>query len=142
MSPIDPGPHDLSATRPILGPRGEVTLKTVTPDFYAELDRAFPSFAGHLLVQQFAFEEPWPTWEMHPEGDELVYLLEGDVDLLFAREEGEPRVVRVDRPGRYVIVPRGTWHTARPHTPTTLLFVTPGEATRNEVEPPVGTTPR
>ena len=129
-----PGPFDLDSTRLILSPGADATPKAVTPGFYEELDTEFEGFAGHMLVSQHAFDEAWPTWEMHPKGDEVVYLLEGEVDLVLWTDEGE-KAVRVDRPGSYIVVPKGTWHTARPLKPTTMLFVTPGEGTLNAEKP-------
>ena len=88
------------------------------------------------LVSQHTFSADWDVWEMHPHGDELVYLLEGDTDFLLHMPDGV-KTVRVSEPGSYVLVPKGVWHTGRPHAPTRMLFVTPGEGTMNEVEPPV-----
>jgi hypothetical protein len=34
-------------------------------------------------------------------------------------------------PGDYVLVPRGIWHTVRVHTPSSVLFITPGEGTQH-----------
>lgn len=135
-APNTPGPYDLDAVRPVLAPDGHVTPLPVTPDFYPALDRAFPSFAGHVLIQTFAFDAPWGVWEVHPKGDEFVYLLEGDVDFLLKPAGEAIRRVRISRPGEYVVVPKGAWHTAEPHAPTKMLFVTPGEGTLNEAEPP------
>ncbi len=132
---IDPGPHPLDKTRMILGPAGRGTLKAVSDTFYQELDSDFPDFSGHVLIQQFSFDAPWGTWEVHPEGDEFVFLLEGDTDMVL-RQDGVESVVRVSEPGSYVVVPKGAWHTARPHAPTTMLFVTPGEGTLNAEAPP------
>ena len=132
----DPGPHDLETRRVILSPSGEATPKAVTPAFYEELDREFEGFAGHVLVSQHAFAEAWPSWEMHPKGDEMVYLLSGDIDFVLW-QEGRERIVRVERPGSYILVPKGTWHTARPRRPTVMLFMTPGEGTRH-AEAPAG----
>ena len=87
-----------------------------------------------MLVQRFAFDEPWPTWEMHPAGDEMVYLLSGNTDFVLW-VDSEEKVVSINEPGSYVIVPRGTWHTARPHEPTDMLFFTPGECTLNAEQP-------
>ena len=131
---IDSGPHDLDAVRFILGPDGKGTNKNVSENFYQELDEDFDSFRGHVLIQKFSFDAPWPTWELHPEGDEFVYLLEGDTDFLL-RIDGKEIEVRVNRPGGYVVVPRGAWHTARPRAPTTMLFVTPGAGTLNAEQP-------
>ena len=133
--PIDPGPHDLNQMLYILGPNGKGTLKADSPDFYQELDTEFNGFVGHTLVSRFSFDEPWPSWEMHPKGDELVYLLEGDTDLVLL-QDGREEAVRVRVPGDYVAIPKGVWHTARPHGPTTMLFITPGEGTLNEENPP------
>lgn len=130
----DAGPFDLDRVRFILGPDGTGTAKSVTDTFYPELDAEFDGFKGHVLIQQFAFDAPWPTWEVHPEGDEFVYFLEGDTDFVL-RIGGDVETVRISEPGSYVVVPKGTWHTARPHAPTRLLFVTPGEGTLNAETP-------
>ncbi|MBI1180416.1 MAG: cupin [Alphaproteobacteria bacterium] len=130
----DPGPYHFDDARLVLGPGGDASPRPLTADFYEALDRDFNGFAGHVLISRHEFAQPWPTWEMHPEGDEFVCLIEGDVDFVLAMPDGE-RVVRVDRPGSFVVVPRGTWHTARPRRPTCMLFVTPGEGTRNAERP-------
>jgi quercetin dioxygenase-like cupin family protein len=131
---IDPGPHDLRLTRMILGPKANATLKADAPTFFQELDSQFDGFAGHLLISRFDFAQPWPTWEIHPGGDEFVYLLAGDVEFSLWIG-GQERTLRVARPGSYVVVPRNTWHTARPLEATSMLFVTPGEDTRNAERP-------
>ncbi len=131
--PIDPGPYDSNTTRVIMSPTGDATVKTITPRFFEELGE-FGTFAGRLLISRFDFDEPWPTWEMHPEGDEFVYLLCGDVDFVLRLAEGD-KTIRVNEPGSYVMVPKGTWHTARPNAPTSMLFVTPGEDTQNRETP-------
>jgi quercetin dioxygenase-like cupin family protein len=46
--------------------------------------------------------------------------------------------VRLSEPGTFVIVPKNTWHTARIHAPTRMLFVTPGEGTVNAEQPERG----
>ncbi len=126
--------NNIEKTRAILGPDMLVTLKDISDSFYQELDTDFSGFKNHVLVSQFSFEEAWSTWEIHPNGDEIVFLLSGDTDLVLATDEGEV-VTRVSSPGEYVIVPRDTWHTARPHAPTSMLFLTPGEGTMNALEP-------
>ncbi len=131
---IKPGPHRSDADFFILSPGGEGTVKSFTPSFYQELDTEFNSFKGHLLVAQHSFDADWPTWEMHPHGDEMVCLIEGDIDFVLWRD-GEEEVLRVNEAGTYVVVPKGIWHTARPRQQTTMLFITPGEGTLNAVTP-------
>ncbi len=134
MAAHDPGPHALEDARVVFRPTLEATVKTATPGFYAELDQAFNGFSGCVLVSQHDFSEPWPEWEMHPHGDEMVYLLSGDVDFVLWTGGGE-RIVRLSTPGHYVVVPKGVWHCARPRSLTRALFITPGEGTRHGVPP-------
>ncbi|MEM7220949.1 MAG: cupin [Pseudomonadota bacterium] len=136
--PIEPGPFNLDSTALIFRPDNTAATKARTPSFYQELDDEFDGFAGHVLIQKFTFGDAWPTWEMHPEGDEFVYLLDGDTDFVLYNPAGEDAVVRVREPGSYVMVPSGVWHTARPHAQTTLLFVTPGNGTLNAERPSDG----
>lgn len=130
-----PGPYNMEKTGIVIAPDGTAVPKTVTTDFYAELDREFGGFAGHLLVSRHEFSEPWGMWEVHPAGDEVIHLLSGDVEFVLRTADGD-RTVRLDRPGACLIVPRGVWHTARPLAPTALLFLTPGEGTEGAERPP------
>ncbi len=130
----DIGPFDLETVRLIMDSRGRATPKQVSPDFYRELDTEFDGFAGHLLVSKHGFSEPWGAWEMHPKGDEIVYLLSGDVDLVLWTGDAE-RPIRLREPGSYVLVPMGTWHTARPRTRSDMLFITSGEGTLHAEAP-------
>lgn len=125
---------NMNQERTILSPAQDMLVKTITPAFYQELDD-FDGFRGHTLISEFAFSEKWSTWEIHPKGDELVYLVSGETDFVLHNPDGEDQVVRVSAPGDYVIVPKDTWHTAVPVTDTRCLFVTPGEGTQNALAP-------
>ncbi|MES2631729.1 MAG: cupin [Pseudomonadota bacterium] len=80
------------------------------------------------LISEYEFVADWPTWEMHPAGDEFVYLLSGSADLLLD-EPGGVRTLEL-RGTAAVIVPRGIWHTARILLPCRMLHVTLGAATQ------------
>ena len=121
---------DLLSTFAVLQPDQSVVPVAVTPTIYEELDQRFEGFRGRTLVSCYRFEKDWPSWERHPAGDELVCLLSGAATLVFARDAGAESVV-LDKPGTCVLVPKGTWHTARIRVPTTMLFITPGEGTQN-----------
>lgn len=123
--------HDLASTFVVLQPDQRAALVANAPGVFEELDRRFAGFKGHVLVATFAFDADWPTWERHPAGDELVCLLSGRVTLVLERGGMEEKA-ELDKPGEYVLVPKGTWHTARTTVPTTMLFVTPGEGTENK----------
>jgi len=114
----------------VLGPALEAAQVEVTPTVFEDLHRNFEGFRGRLLVSMFSFESDWPTWERHPAGDEVVVLLDGGADVVLDKPAGH-ETVRLVKPGDYVVVPKGTWHTARIGKPTRMLFVTPGEGTQN-----------
>ena len=106
----------------------------VTPDLYERLDREYGEFTGHVLIASHAFDDDWPTWEIHPSGDEIVVLVSGDVDLVLAGADGDD-VIRMTEPGTFAVVPQNTWHTARIRRHSVMMFVTPGEGTENREEP-------
>lgn len=128
------GPFKIDSHRPVFKPDNLVQVLPVTPTFYEDLDKHFDNFADHILIQTFSWDTAWPTWEIHPKGDELVYLLSGDTDFVLW-VDGAEQTIRVNEPGSYVVVPANTWHTARPHTETSMLFITPGEGTLNAEQP-------
>lgn len=125
-----PSPHDLQAAFTVLQPDLRATPVAVGPTLYEDIDRDFNGFRGHWLFSRYAFSEPWSNWERHPAGDEIVYLLAGDVTFVLEIDGSETQV-RLSRAGSYVIVPANTWHTARPHAPSEMLFITPGEGTEH-----------
>lgn len=88
------------------------------------------TFHNEYLVATNTFDKDWPNWEMHPVGDEIVVLLEGAVTFVLEIAGGEQQVSLTEQ-GAYVVVPKGTWHTAKSSTPTRMLFITPGEGTEH-----------
>ena len=120
---------NLNSTFVVVNPDLSAVPIGVTPTIYEELDRRFDGFKGRVLVSCFRFASDWESWEMHPAGDEIVCLLSGRVSFEF---EGRGHVAELTEPGSFVIVPRGTWHTAHTNVPTTMLFVTPGEGTQHK----------
>lgn len=114
----------------VLAPGRDVTPVARQPDLYAELERRFEGFDGHVLMSVVEFSEDWDKWERHPDGDEVVLLLEGQVTFVIETADGEDHVA-LDTPCEYAIVPRGCWHTAKVGGPTKLLFLTPGAGTEH-----------
>lgn len=132
----DSGPHELHRTGLVIAPGESVHAREMGEGFYEKLDTDFNGFRGHTLVQRFSFDKDWGMWEMHPNGDEIVYLLSGSADFVLLEANGSERIVRLDKPNSAVVVPRNIWHTARPHEPTSMLFITPGEGTQHAEHPP------
>ena len=82
------------------------------------------------LVSQHTFTEDWPSWEMHPLGDELVVCTSGEMVLHQEFPDGGRSNVKL-RPGEYVINPPGVWHIADVKNTATAIFVTAGEGTQH-----------
>lgn len=125
---------NISSTFVIVGPEFDADLVDVSDDLWSEIDERFGDFSGSSLISSFSFDSDWPTWEMHPKGDEFVMLVAGEAEMILALPEGDTSV-RLIEPGSFVIVPKGTWHTAKIRTSTQMLFVTPGQGTENREEP-------
>jgi mannose-6-phosphate isomerase-like protein (cupin superfamily) len=62
--------------------------------------------------------------EMHPDGDELLYVIKGRMDVVL-EEKGSETTVEVTE-GQSLVVPKGTWHRVIPREPTRLFHITPG----------------
>ena len=80
------------------------------------------------LVSLHEFSTPWDTWEMHPEGEELVACLEGRITLI-QEIEGKAHSVELTA-GEAIINPRGVWHTADVEGKVKALFITAGRGTQ------------
>jgi len=121
----------------VVSPGHDMAVLPVDAALYARLERDFDGFTGHVLVSHHAFERDWSSWERHPAGDELVVLLSGRVTLRLVAGDEERRHV-LDGAGTFAVVPAGVWHTMAVATPSTALFVTPGEGTEHAERPPRG----
>lgn len=82
------------------------------------------------LVTLHDFTGNWGSWEVHPEGDELVVCLSGEMTLIQERPDGTLHSETL-RAGQYLINPAGVWHTADIPDTASALFVTAGEGTQN-----------
>lgn len=71
--------------------------------------------------------------ERHPDGDELLLLISGAVEVVL-EEEGGKRVTAL-RPGQATIVPRGVWHRVRILQPSQIVHVTPGPGGEHRPRP-------
>ena len=61
--------------------------------------------------------------EMHPDGDEILYLISGRVRVVFLDSDEEDVDVA---PGEGLVVPRGTWHRVDIVEPCQIVYATPG----------------
>ncbi len=125
---------DLSTNFIVIDSQLACTPIAVSPTLYQDLNQNFSDFKQCCLVSEHTFEQNWPTWEMHPAGDEVLYLIFGRAEIVFLKDDHEYSV-ELNTPGSSIIVPKGIWHTARVFETTKIFFITPGEGTVNAVDP-------
>jgi len=127
--PTPTGQFNLATTYLKLRTDSLVDPLPVTPEFWQRLmSGALGDFKNERLVTMVSFDASWPVAEMHPKGDEIVCLVSGRVTMVL-ETGGREQLAELSEPGAYVIVPKGTWHTARTSEPCRMFFITPGEGT-------------
>ncbi len=115
----------------VLSPDKKATTEKYDSMLYNRLESDYDGFTGHELISCYEFDEDWSSWEIHPNGDETVILLSGQVSVILQLDQGE-KTVELTEVGDYLIVPQNVWHTAKTQVKTTMLFITPGEGTQNK----------
>ena len=83
-----------------------------------------PRIDGYSVGAPLMTREPPHGGEMHPDGDELLYLISGKVTVVL-EDADPPRRVEL-LPGHAVIVPRGVWHRVLLAEPSQVFHITPG----------------
>ena len=90
----------------------------------AEREGAFARLSryrdGAIFAAKFAGESPW---ERHPNGDEIVQIVDG-ATILHVMEEDGPRSFALSA-GMVAIVPQNTWHRFEAPDGVTLMTATP-----------------
>lgn len=99
-----------------------------SPEWYERYGTAHADDGAEgRLVTIHTFSEPWTTWEMHPEGAELVACLAGSITV-HQELDGTTRTAVLPA-GTAIVNPPGVWHTADASGSATVLFVTAGLGT-------------
>jgi uncharacterized cupin superfamily protein len=112
-------PHDVAAT-----------LQGAKPlDF-----RGFGAFSGGS-AGVFRSNLGTSPWEIHPDGEELLHVLEGWVDLEIVPDSGAADVVAV-KAGSVLIVPRGAWHRHVVCQASVEIYVTCGRTSMSRAPDP------
>lgn len=90
---------------------------------------------GHLGVFWSSAGGPSP-WEMHPDTDEFLQVLEGEIEVeILPHGKGEGSLLRL-RAGAYCVVPKGCWHRQTLIARSKELYVTPGNTEHSHAEDP------
>ena len=99
-----------------------------------QLDGAFaelvPFRDGGLFIGHYAGNS---EWERHPQGDEIVHVLEGETTLVLLTEDGEQRNLLQAR--ELLVVPQNTWHRFETPNGVKIMTATP-QPTEHRVSHP------
>jgi mannose-6-phosphate isomerase-like protein (cupin superfamily) len=80
--------------------------------------------AGYTVGAPIVTADPPHAGEMHPDGDELLFVVSGRFDVSLELD-AEHRAVEL-RAGDALVVPRGVWHLVTMQEPGQLVHITPG----------------
>ena len=83
-----------------------------------------PRIDGYSVGAPWLDREPPHAGEMHPDADELLFLISGHVRVRLELDDGD-RDTELG-PGHALVVPRGVWHRIFIDEPGQLVHVTPG----------------
>lgn len=85
----------------------------------------------------FWSDEGGPSpWEMHPDCDELLHVVEGEIEVEVLPSDGAPGVTATVSAGGYLVVPQGCWHRQYIRTRSTEFYLTPGQTLHSHADDP------
>ncbi len=76
--------------------------------------------AGTITIGHFGGTSPW---ERHVDGDELFYIIEGEIQFTLLHERDEGRDEIVAPAGSIFVIPQGQWHRTSAREPVKVLTV-------------------
>lgn len=83
----------------------------------------FHAFAGFTFTPVSMHRDAPHDGEMHPDGDEVLYVLTGSVAVTLELDTVETIEIG---PGQGLVVPRGVWHKVHVLVPAELITISPG----------------
>ncbi len=93
-----------------------------------------PRIDGYTVGAPWIDSEPPHAGEMHPDADELLYLVSGRVRVRLELDEGDREIGLGS--GQALVVPRGVWHRILIEEPGRLVHITPGPGGDHRPLPP------
>jgi PhnB protein len=119
--------HDLrAALREV--PHLNITADTTGEDADASVRNV--AKIGNLTLGVMSYTGLTP-WERHPDGDELLLALDGEVEVTTLTDDGP--VTRKLRAGEAFVCPRGFWHRQFAEKSVSMLYGTPIDTSENSV---------
>src|SRR5271155_3909568 len=111
--------HDLRAA---LREVPHLTITEATTGEDAEAATRNVAKIGNLTLGVMSYTGQTP-WERHPDGDELLLVLDGELEVTALTDEGP--VKRTLRSGEAFVCPQGLWHRQNAEKSVSMLYGTP-----------------
>jgi len=110
-------PHNIRAA---LRGKRKITSRMTYKEFRAACPKLASFDGGVITVGRFAAQSPW---ERHLDGDELLHILDGKIEVTLLTDNGSAHVAV--GAGSIFVVPRGVWHRQTPRPVATVLSALP-----------------
>lgn len=120
-------PIDLATTYLHLDTGPGLSIIPVDDRFWATIDERTELHTGRLVMASEVTAD-WDTWEMHPDGDEVILVTNGVVRI--HTEPGPSGATLVSAP-QLVVMPSGTWHTMDVIESARVVTITWGSGTQH-----------
>jgi mannose-6-phosphate isomerase-like protein (cupin superfamily) len=129
---------DLLKNYLLLEPDGTSVLLPGGGDFWSQLMSGNPIDSGirrligsekGRLLSALSMGADWTNWEMHPAGDEVLFMFEGNATFVLDLFGGYRNVYL--SAGRLLVIPKGVWHTAKVSEPARMMAITAGTGTQH-----------
>ena len=102
----------------------------VSPEFWPDV-MSGKRMLDERLLMSFRTSEDTPHWEMHPAGEELIYLTMGAMKIILENAKGEQTCDL--RAGEACLIPPGVWHRFLIGESVEILAITAGVGTQHRV---------
>ena len=122
-TPLNASPARFAGSVADIAPDRSMTIRSAPPGPPQRID-------GYTIGVVPNIDGPGPhLGEVHPDGDEFLYVVSGTMELIL--DDGDQATVGVEtkvvlRSGDAYVVPRGAWHRLEAVEPSSLVHVTPG----------------
>lgn len=83
----------------------------------------FSPFSGFTFTPVFMAQDAPHAGEMHPDGDEVIFVFNGSIEVSL---EFESELVINVTAGEGIVIPKGIWHRVHVVEPANMAIISPG----------------
>ncbi len=114
-------PIDLSETYTLLHSTGDVEKVKGGDEFWKTHRSIHDRVGQHWLFSEHFYQKDWTEWKMHPAGDEIIYLLDGSINVII-NQANLSNTLKL-RSNGVITIPRRVWYTIQVISPCHVLNI-------------------